>query len=504
MGYRMKDNVPGKSFFYREKRRPIQEIMDLIQNKYVDDVNMKAISDTAIEVMLAKLDPHSTFIPYEELERVNEEIAGSFYGIGIEFNVFADTLHVINVLNDGPAYHAGLKTGDKILKAGDSMISGVKISTARIRKILRGPIGSMITISVFRNNKKFVRDIVRGVIPIISVDASYMIDSITGYIRLNRFSKQTYREFMTSLEELKKQRCRQLILDLRGNGGGVLEEAIEIADEFLSGDKLITYTEGKHIPKKEYRCRRLGQFESGKLVVLADEGTASASEVLMGALQDWERAIIIGKRTFGKGLVQEQFDLVDRSALRLTIARYYTPVGRSIQRSYANGGKAYYEEITNRSGLAGVARDSLIDDTANTYRTVSGKKLYGGGGIRPDHYISTDTTRLTRILAKILSTGLINDFGYKYIIANPALTDTYKNSHDFVRSFSITNDNWKIFDSMASKDSINLSSLTAKEKIFLGNALKSSIARQVYRTGGFFESINAEDSSIRKAIEILR
>ena len=502
MGYKMRDSMPGKSFFYLEKRRPLQEIMDLIQNKYVDDVDTRALSDTAIDAILAKLDPHSTFIPAEELQQVNEELDGSFYGIGVEFSVFDDTLHIINVLKDGPAYQAGLKTGDKILKAGDSIVSGIKISTDRIRKILRGPKGTVTSLLVFRNNKKITREVVRGEIPIYSIDAAYMMDSITGFIRLNRFSRQTYREFMTSLESLKKEGLRQLIFDLRSNGGGVLEEAIEIADEFLSGDKLISYTEGKHVAKREYRCRRLGQFETGKLIVLADEGTASASEILIGALQDWERATIIGKRTFGKGLVQDQYDLSDKSALRLTIARYYTPLGRSIQRSYANGGKAYYEEISKRYA-PGFSQDSIFTDTTVVYRTKSGKRLFGGGGIIPDYFVSADTSRLTITLAKILSRGLINDFGYKYIVANPALPETYKRPRDFVRSFNFSDESWKTFENLAMKDSISLSMISPKEKTYILNALKSSIARQLYRSEGFFESINSGDSSVRKALQIL-
>lgn len=504
LGYKMRDGMPGKSFFYVEKRRPVQEIMDLIQNHYVDNVNINSLADTAIQAMLARLDPHSAFIPSADLERVNEDINGSFFGVGIEFNVIDDTLHVTNVLKDGPAFKAGLKTGDKILQAGDSILSGKKINTDRIRKILKGALNTTVELTILRNGKTQQIEITRGIIPITSVDAAYMLDSTIGYIRLNKFSSQTYREFMTSLEALKNQRMQKLILDLRDNGGGVLEEAVEIADEFLAGDKLITYTVGAHVAKKEYRCRREGQFEKGALVVLADEGTASASEILIGALQDWDRAIIVGRRTFGKGLVQEQFNLTDKSALRLTIARYYTPVGRSIQRSYANGGKAYYNEFYNRFTEGELtSADSIKNDTTKIFKTKSGKKIFGAGGITPDYFIAADTARMSLTTAKIYSKGILNDFGYRYFLMSPQLVDNYKTPEEFVKLFSITQDNWKLFETLAAKDSIDVKNISDKERIFLLNALKLSVARQLFRTEGYFEAVNTDDHSIKKAVEIL-
>lgn len=502
-GYRMRDNMPGKSFFFAEKRRPVQEIMDLIKNRYVDDVKIDSLADTAIQAMLGKLDPHSVFIPAEELQQVNEDLAGKFFGIGIEFNIFDDTLNVINVLKDGPGFKAGLLTGDKFLKVDDSLVAGKKTSADTFRKLLRGNRGTKVNIIYLRGLQSKQVTITRDAIPLSSVDASYMINEETGYMRLNKFSSQTYREFMESLEALKKAGLQKLILDLRGNGGGILDEAVEIADEFLGGDKLITYTEGKHIEKKEYRCRRTGQFEKGALIVLADEGTASASEVLIGALQDWDRATIVGRRSFGKGLVQEQFDLSDKSALRLTIARYYTPIGRSIQRPYTNGSKFYYDEINNRyhDGETQSA-DSVRNDTSKVYRTKAGKKVYGGGGITPDYFIALDTSGFSINSANLYSKGTIGNFAYNFYLQNIAVLKNFKTPADYINGFSFTEDNWKQFEVSAAKDSITCSSISAKEKAELINRIRSSIARQLWRNEGYYETLNTNDDAVKKALEL--
>ncbi|HMK02713.1 MAG TPA: S41 family peptidase [Ferruginibacter sp.] len=504
LGYKMRDNMPGRSFFFTEKRRPIQEIMDLIQNKYVDEVQMDSLADTAIHAMLNKLDPHSVFIPAAELQEVNEDLAGKFFGIGIEFNIFDDTLNVINVLKDGPGYKAGLLTGDKFLKVGDSLVAGKKTDADTYRKLLRGDRGTRVTVTFLRGIDPIQTVITRDAIPLSSVDASYMINAGIGYIRLNKFSTQTYREFMESLEALKKKGLKKLVLDLRGNGGGVLDEAVEIADEFLAGDKLITYTEGKHIAKKEYRCRRNGQFETGPLVILSDEGTASASEILIGALQDWDRATIIGRRSFGKGLVQEQFDLSDKSALRLTIARYYTPIGRSIQRSYANGGKAYYDEISNRyHGSETQSADSIKNDTSKIYKTKAGKIVYARGGITPDHFIALDTSLFSTNSARVYNRGTIGSFAYKFYLQNLGTLKNYAAPADFIKNFSFSEDHWKLFVNAAARDSVDLTRVSPKEKQDLVNRIKSTIARQLWRNEGFFESLNATDEALKKSIEIL-
>ncbi|MBC7936325.1 MAG: S41 family peptidase [Rhizobacter sp.] len=505
LGFRMRDGLPGKSFFYTEKRRPLQEVLDIISRKYVDSVNMDKLGDTAIIAMLHQLDPHSSYIPAQDLDMVNEDINGNFFGVGIEYNIFFDTMHVINVFKDGPAFKAGIKIGDKILKAGDSSYVGKQLTGELVRKTLRGPLGSPVKLGVLRDGKKLDISIDRGVIPIYSMEAAYMMNATTGFIRLNKFTKQTYKEFMTALESLKKQGLKKLILDIRGNGGGVMDEAVEIADEFLPGDKLITYTEGVHNKKKEYRCRRQGQFETGELVVLADEGSASASEILLGALQDWDRATIIGRRSFGKGLVQEQFELSDGSALRLTVAKYYTPVGRSIQRSYANGGKAYFAEVTNRYNDGSMlSQDSIKNDSTKRYLTHAGKKIFGGGGISPDIFVAADTGRLDTITTRLYYKGLISDFGYLYILSNPATAAAYKNAQQFTRGFNFSETDWTYFSQLAARDSIHVNKISEKEKAFITKTLKASIARQMFRTEGFYEVMNADDKGVMKALEILK
>ncbi|MES2894000.1 MAG: S41 family peptidase [Bacteroidota bacterium] len=504
IGYRLRDTQPGKKFFSLEKPRPLQEVLNLINDRYVDDVTLKALSDSAIVGILDKLDPHSVFIPAEDLQSVNDDIAGKFFGIGIEFNIFNDTLHVLNVVPDGPSSVAGLRIGDKLLSVGDSVIAGKNVSTDRIRKLLRGDIGTKLSVNIFRGGKIIPVNITRGVIPVSSVDASYIIEAGIGYIRLNKFSQVTYREFMQSLEALQKGGMKKLILDLRGNGGGVLEEATAIADEFLPGDKLITYTEGKHFPKREYRCQRQGLFETGELVVLADEGSASASEVLMGALQDWDRATIIGRRSFGKGLVQEQYDLSDGSALRLTIARYYTPIGRSIQRSYTNGQRAYYEEIDNRFHDGEVSSaDSVKNDTTKVFKTKNGKKVYAGGGITPDVFVPIDTAYFSSTMSKIYLRGTIGDFAYRYYLQNEPALKSFKTTNDFIQTFSFNDRDWTLFSEQAAKDSISLATLTSREKADLLVRIKSSIARQVWRNEGYYEMFNTQDRAIQKALEVL-
>ncbi|MEO7984844.1 MAG: S41 family peptidase, partial [Bacteroidota bacterium] len=335
-GYQLgTQNGTRQGFFSSNSRSSLQEAVDLIKLKYVDSVHIEALEGRAIQEMMGELDPHSVYFPPVDLKAANEDLAGNFEGgIGIQFNVFSDTVNVVYVMPNGPSDKAGLQIGDKILGVDDVSLRNKVSDVDSIKKYIRGEEGSKAVFKILRGNKQLFITVTRGTIPVASVDAAYMIDKTTGYIKLNKFSENSYEEFMQSMENLQKQGLKSLIFDLRGNGGGFINEAVDMADEFLEGDKLVVYTEGVNSKKREYRCKRPGLFEKGKLVLLVDELTASASEILAGALQDWCRATIIGRRTFGKGLVQEQYPLSDGSAIRLTIARYYTPLGRSIQRSY--------------------------------------------------------------------------------------------------------------------------------------------------------------------------
>ena len=495
--------MAGNNFFKTPKSSPILEVFNLIKNKYVDSVNIQTLDDTAIYAILQNLDPHSTYIPAKDLDRRNEEISGSYYGIGIEFNIYDDTLNVVNVFKDGPANKAGILIGDKIIKVNDSLIAGNKTESENIYKAMRGPLNSVVNLTIFRNKKTTRIPVVRGVIPIKSIDASYMVNANTGFIRINTFNSNTYSEFMQAITALKKNNLQQLILDLRDNGGGVLEEAVEIADEFLEGDKLITYTQGINYQKKEHRCRRLGQFEQGKLIILANEGTASASEILIGALQDWDRATVVGRRTFGKGLVQEQFNLSDKSALRLTVARYFTPLGRSIQRSYAKGSKEYYHEISQRFATgASYYADSVRADTGKVFTTPKGRRLFGAGGISPDYFVGADTGRMGVTTAKLYSKGIFENFGYKYFISNPDLSKKYRDAQDFTKNFNSGN-MWTYLTDLAEADSIYVDRIGSEEKNTIQHVLKSSVARQLYGTEGFFEVQNENDPGIKKALDVL-
>ncbi len=504
IGFRIKSNMPGKSLFYSEKRAPVEEVLDLIQSKYVDDVNLDSISSKSIETILGKLDPHSIYLPASQLQEVKEDLQGRFYGIGVEFNLFSDTINIVNVIKNGPSDKAGLEVGDKFIKVGDSVVAGVHITPGKIKKLLRGDGGTKVDITILRSDAQKHVTVIRGMIPLYSLDAAYMINDSTGFIRLNKFSETTYREFMKATEDLQKLGMKNMILDLRDNGGGILTEATEIADEFLEDDKLITYTEGKHTARKEYYCKREGIFEKGKVVVLANENTASASEVLIGALQDWDRATIIGRRTFGKGLVQEQFELSDGSGLRLTVARYYTPLGRSIQKSYQGGEEDYHNEVMNRFHEGELLHgDSIKHTNAIAYKTKSGKIVYNGGGITPDIFVGLDTAGFNKQLSAVYFKGTINDFVYRNYLDNKSKFVTYTNPADFQKKYSIDPATWASLTNYAKRDSIDLSSLTSLERAELAKQIKILTARQIWQNEGLYEVSNAEDATVNKALEVI-
>ena len=494
-----------QGFFKKDKRSSLQEALDLIRSRYVDSIGVDSLQDDAMQGIMSHLDPHSLYIPATDLGEANEDIIGNFQGIGVEFNIFADTVHVLYVVPQGPSDKAGLQIGDKILKVNDSTIISKTLPSAAIRKMIRGEAGTKVKLTILRNNTTQFFYVTRGTIPLPSLDAYYMIDSTTGYVKLNKFSETTYKEFMRSMEDLQSKGMKGLILDLRGNGGGLVNQAVQIADEFIDNDKLIVYTQGTNTQRREYRASKEGVFEQGKLVVLMDELSASASEIVAGALQDWDRATIVGRRSFGKGLVQEQYDLSDGSAIRLTVARYYTPAGRSIQRPYDKGKKIYMEELLHRyQNGEMVNADSFHVNKEQTFKTKGGRTVYGGGGIMPDVFVPVDTSIYTRSITQLYLDGRFNNFVYTYYIDNMPLWQQYKTPTDFATKYNNTNDAWNKLVVYAMKDSINLNKVPSSDKQAVEERIKAYLARFKWRTQGFYEVANSFDDIVQKAREVIK
>jgi len=493
-----------QGFFKKDKRSSLQEALDLIRSRYVDSIGVDSLQDDAMQGIMSHLDPHSLYIPASDLSEANEDIVGNFQGIGVEFNIFDDTVHVLYVVPQGPSDRAGLQIGDKILKVDDSSVISKTLPSASIRKMIRGEAGTKVKLTVLRNNTIQYFYVTRGTIPLPSLDAAYMMDNQTGYIKLNKFSETTYKEFMRAMEELQGKGMKNLMLDLRGNGGGLISQAVAIADEFLDGDKLIVYTQGTNTRRREYRASKEGVFETGKLVVLMDELSASASEIIAGALQDWDRATIVGRRSFGKGLVQEQYDLSDGSALRLTVARYFTPSGRSIQRPYDKGKKIYMEELLHRyQNGEMINADSFHVNKAQTYKTKGGRTVYGGGGIMPDVFVPVDTSIYTRSITQLYLDGRFNNFVYTYYINNLQQWQQYKTPSEFASRFNNTADAWNKLVAYAKKDSINLDKVPASDKQAVEERIKAYLARYKWRTQGFYVVANAYDDIVQKGLEVI-
>lgn len=503
LGHKMPGAQSGSTvLFNRGGRSALQETMDLIKVKYVDTLKVDDLQQEAINGLLTHLDPHSIYIPPTNLAEVNEDLEGNFEGIGVEFNITDDTVNVVAVLAGGPSEAAGVLTGDKILKVNDSLlVTGNGITSDKIRKLLRGPKGSEVKVTMLRRNKQVDIRIKRGVIPLYSVDASYLITPKIGYIKISKFAATTYQEFMDALRKLQRQGMEKLVIDLRQNPGGFLDAATRIADEVLDGNKLILYTKGKSYPRTDYKCEKPGLFEKGALAVLTDEGSASASEILAGAIQDWDRGVIIGRRTFGKGLVQEQFDLSNGGALRLTVARYYIPSGRSIQKSYSNGREAYDEDIMNRYTHGELLnKDSIKQADTIPYKTAKGRVVYGGGGITPDIFIPFDTSRFSAVLTDMYTRNTFSNFAYKYYNTHQDALNRYKDASGFTRQFTVTPELYNDFLSYARKDSIHTERVTAKDETEIRDRIKTMLARQLYRTEGFYEVINAGDPLVKRAV----
>jgi carboxyl-terminal processing protease len=476
---------------------------------YVDSVKPNKLTEEAIVAALEKLDPHSVYISKEELKEMNEPLEGKFEGIGIQFNILYDTITVISAISGGPSERLGILSGDKIVKIENQSVAGVKIKNDDVLKKLRGDKGTKVNISIFRRGKKDLIDytIVRDKIPIYSIDATYMATPTAGYIKLSRFAQTSMDEFAESLKSLKGQGAKDLILDLTDNGGGYLDIAFKIADEFLANNKLIVYTEGLKSPRKTYMATAKGEFEKGRLIILVDEGSASASEIVSGAVQDWDRGLLIGRRTFGKGLVQNQFPLPDGSAMRLTIARYYTPVGRCIQKNYEGGTENYSKDFINRYNHGELYnQDSIRFPDSLKYFTPNKRVVYGGGGIMPDIFIPYDTTMFSQYLSDLNRKGVTNQFSLSFVDKNrDQLLKTYPNFNDFNKNFTVTEKLLNDLVAAGEKEGVKKDEKGLKtSRIYIETLIKAIIARDLWKNDNYFEVANQLNPSYNKALEVLK
>lgn len=489
----------------------LESLLYHIDRMYVDDVDKNHLVDAAIVRILEELDPHSTYIPKDELEEVNEPLKGNFEGVGIQFNILRDTIYVVDAIAGGPSERLGIRSGDRILTIDGENAAGVGFKNSDVMKRLRGKKGTKVNVSIQRRGESAPLDftITRDKIPIYSVEASYMAAPQVGYIKVSRFSATTMKEFREKLDELKKQGMNDLILDLQGNGGGYLRTAIEMSDEFLGGGRLIVYTEGRNAPREDTHATREGRFEKGRLVVLVDEGSASASEIVSGAVQDWDRGLIIGRRTFGKGLVQRPVMLPDGSAVRLTVSRYYTPSGRSIQKPYEEGVEAYRRERMERLTKGELTNPDSVHfaDTAKYY-TVNKRVVFGGGGIMPDIFVPLDTSYTSAYFSQLVRRGVLNTFALDHVEQNrDKLLAQYPDPASFRKRFKPGAEVMDALVDAASRDGIEPDPEGfAVSKPLIELRLKALIARDLWNTSAYWQVINAEnpvDRSFQKALETL-
>lgn len=490
------------------KYNKAEEILRYIYQEYVDTISETELVEKTIVSMLENLDPHSNYIPSEELQANNEPLEGHFEGVGIEFNIVEDTLRVISAIAGGPSEKVGIKAGDKIISVDRKNIAGNGITNQDVLRKLKGKGGTKVNVGIMRRgvSKEIEFTITRGKIPLYSIDISYMVGPEIGYIKISRFAATTHEEYKSAFAKLKKQGANKLILDLRGNGGGYLNTAVAIADEFLVASKEIVYTKGKARRQKTYTATKKGEFEQGELAILIDGSSASASEILAGAIQDNDRGTIIGMRSFGKGLVQEQTEFTDGSGMRLTIARYYTPTGRCIQKPYTDGIEEYYKEGASRYENGELQNlDSIKVEDSLQFVTPGGKIVYGGGGITPDIFVPLDTVGHSSYLALISYTGLINDFAFDYADKERKTLKSFKNFQHFNTSFTITENLFEAFISYAEKNSVPRNReeiLVSKERI--KTQLKALISRNIFHNDGFYPILHKRDNVLKKAIEILQ
>ena len=482
-----------------------------ISNLYVDNVDEGKLVEDAIRGMLEKLDPHSSYSTPKEVKALNEPLSGSFEGIGVQFNMVEDTLLVIQPVTGGPSEKVGIVAGDRIVSVNDTAIAGVKMSKEDIMRRLRGPKGTKVMLGIVRRGIKDTLSfkVVRDKIPVKSIDAVYMIRPEVGYVRIGNFGATTHDEFCEALEKLTKQGMRNLILDLQGNGGGYLQAAVNIANEFLQKDDLIVYTEGRRMQRNEYKAKGNGKFLDGKIVVLIDEYSASAAEIVTGAIQDQDRGKVVGRRSFGKGLVQRPIDLPDGSMIRLTVSHYYTPAGRCIQKPYTKGdSKDYAMDVMNRLKHGELmSADSIhFADSLKCYTLREHRPVYGGGGIMPDYFVPLDTLAYTKFHRELSAKSYIINANLKYVDANrKALRKRWTSFEDFRRDFVFPKEEIDKMIADAAKDKIVPKDNAELEKTLpkLSMQLKALVARDLWDMSEYFAIINEESEIVRKAVEII-
>ena len=489
----------------------VDHVMKLIDGNYTDAPDMDKMSTEAINAMLKALDPHSVYIPAKDVERANEGLQGNFEGVGISFQIVNDTIVVGSVIVGGPSEKVGLEVGDKIIRIDHQPATGDSVNNNFVFKHLRGKKGTIVNLDILRQGTVFTFEIIRDKVPIYSVDTWFMADSTIGYIRLVRFARTSVDEFRKALKSLQKQGMKELILDLRGNAGGFLDIACGLANEFLNRGQLIVYQEGRRTPRQDFRANGYGKFRSGDLVVLIDEGSASASEIVSGAVQDWDRGTVIGRRSFGKGLVQRMFPLPDGGQVRLTTARYYTPSGRCIQRPYDEGSDAYRDDISERYKHGELVNaDSIHFADSLKYKTAGGRTVYGGGGIMPDLFVPMDTMRLSDYYISLRGKGLLNSFPLKW-------ADSHRKD-PMVKTFDLFLQNYDTFhtDSLLAAAAIEKGVVrdtakealeplrTAKSDNYLHLMLKAQIAKDLFGIEYYYKVMKDIDDPYLRALEFLR
>ena len=485
----------------------LNNLLYIIDDQYVDTVDMADLVEQAVPQILSELDPHSTYISAKDVQTANDDLRGSFSGVGIEFTIRQDTLRVQNVITDGPAEKAGLLAGDKIVTVDDSVFTGKSLTNEEAMHRLKGPEGTRVKLGVLRYGETELRQftVTRGEIPMKSVTAAYMLDDETGYIRIKNFGENTYYELLVALAQLAQEGFRQLTIDLRGNTGGYLQSAVQIANEFLPKNRLIVYTEGRHSPREEYLSDGRGSYKHMPLVVLIDEGSASASEILAGAIQDNDRGTIIGRRSFGKGLVQKPVEFGDGSMMRLTIARYYTPSGRCIQKPYVNGqDKEYEEDLVMRYQNGEFFSQDSIKHTGPEYHTRIGRPVYGGGGITPDIFVPEDTTDFTSYYKEAMMTGLILQFGYDYTDQNRDKMKVFEDEASLVKYLKKQN-LLEQFAQYADKRGLKRRNLMIqKSHRLLEQFIESRIVYNMLDEAAWLQYLNQEDPAIKETLRIFK